>query len=109
MFFCPICNAKIEDNAKFCPKCGNKINKQIKKEAYEIVTIGLAVFALFLSIIPVAEVIIYISVALSIGAFGASVYSYLKNKKMLNWSSVIVASLALMVNCGWLYYYFTLK
>ena len=81
MFFCPICNAKIEDNAKFCPKCGNKINKQIKKEAYEIVTIGLAVFALFLSIIPVSEVIIYISVVLSIGAFGASVYSYIKNKK----------------------------
>lgn len=130
MSFCPKCGNETKENINFCPKCGKKLTKEPiennaqfcsvaektveiivnkEKKPYEITTMVLAIFSLFLSVIPFNEVVIYGSSIISLGAFVLAVYSIHKDKKYFNWISFVCAILSFMVNSGWLYYYLSIK
>ena len=125
--FCRRCGKQIDDNAKFCPYCGESTTRHIdyddepitiqKEEVKEfhlnetkvvsvptIIMFVLTGFALILSIINVAIVIKYIALGLSVGLTTASIALYIKNKSRYDFLVFAISINLVLLNIAMLIY-----
>ena len=125
--FCRRCGRQIDDNAKFCPYCGESTSIHIdyneepvtlKKEEMQeihlnetkvvavptIVMFVLTGIALVLSIINVTIILKYIALGISVGLTTASIVFYIKNKSRYDFLVFAIAISLVLLNIAMIIY-----